>query len=191
MKIKSKRGIISRYWWVPLIAGLISVGLGIWCLCDPMTSLPVLAYVFAGCVTAAGAVYCAMAFSATSTYSGWGWMLAVGLLELLCGIWLLCIPQPALTIAFMYVIGIWILVVAINGICEACAMSAISPAWIIWAVLLLLCTIGFGIVFITNPVLSTVTEWMWLGLALITYGLYRISFGYRLNQIGKRTDGLI
>lgn len=118
-------------------------------------------------------------------------MLAVGLLELLCGIWLLCIPQPVLTIAFMYVIGIWILVVAINGICEACAMSAISPTWIIWAVLLLVCTIVFGIVFITNPVLSTVTEWMWLGLALITYGFYRISFGYRLNQIGKRTNGLI
>lgn len=184
-------GLVSRFWWIPLLTGLICIGLGIWCFCDPSTSIPTLAYVFAAFVIAAGLAYVILSILSRKVYSGWGWMLCVGLLELVCGIWLCFLPMPVLTIAFLYIIGIWILVVAVNGICEACMMSAVNPAWIIWAVLLLLCTVGFSIVFITNPLVSSVTEWMWLGLSLVMYGIYRISFSTRLRSLGRRTGGLL
>ena len=28
----------ARYWWLPVITGLLSIGLGIWCLVSPDTS---------------------------------------------------------------------------------------------------------------------------------------------------------
>ena len=55
------KGGITRYWWMPLITGLLSIAIGIWCLCSPDSSLPVLAYVFAGVVIAAGIVNLAFA----------------------------------------------------------------------------------------------------------------------------------
>lgn len=184
-------GVFSRLWWMPLVTGLVLIGLGIWCLCDPSESLPVLSYVFAGCLTAAGCVNTGMALAATRTYSGWGWTLALGLLELLCGIWMLCMPMPVLLVTFMYVVGIWILVVAIEGICESCMLSAISPLWIIWTVLLLLATVAFAMIFLSNPILSGITEWIYLGIALITYGAFRMSFAFRLKSLGNRTNGLL
>lgn len=168
--------IIGKYWWIPLITGLVSIGLGIWCLCSPTTSIPVMAYAFAACLVIAGVMNFCFAFQVSKFYPGWGWSLALGILELIAGIWLWFLPAPLISTAFLYIIGIWILVVAINGIAEACAMSAFSWGWIIWAIILLFCTIGFAVIFITNPLLSGLTEWLWLGIALITFGIYRISF---------------
>ena len=191
MSRKSTTGIITQYWWIPLITGLVAIGLGIWCLCDPSCSLPVLAYTFAAIMVIAGCMNFSFAITSSRYYSGWGWSIALGILELICGVWLWCLPAPILTVAFMYIIGIWILVVAINGISEACVLSTISPAWVIWMVLLLLATIAFAIVFISNPVLSGITEWIWLGISLITYGVYRICFAANMKTLGKATGGLI
>lgn len=173
-----KNGIVGRYWWIPLFTGLIAVGLGIWCLCSPTSSIPVLAYTFAACLIVAGIVNFCFSFQVSKFYSGWGWSLALGILELISGIWLWFMPEAVISSAFLYIIGIWILVVAVNGIAEACAMSVFSWGWILWALILLFCTIGFAIIFISNPLLSGIMEWIWLGISLITFGIYRISFAF-------------
>lgn len=191
MKRDRQYGIVSRYWWIPLLTGLASIALGIWCLCDPSGSIPVLAYVFTACMIVAGCMNIGFAFSSSRVYGGWGWSLALGLMELLCGIWLWCLPMPALAVAFMYIIGVWILVVAINGICESFMMSAVSPLWIIWAVLLLLATVVFAIIFLTNPILSGLTEWIWLGISLLTYGAFRITLAFRIKNLKNISGGIL
>lgn len=188
MSKDTNSGILKYHWWIPMITGLLAIGLGIWCLCDPSGSLPVLAYTFAACLVFAGCMNFSFAIMTSNRYSGWGWSIALGILELIGGVWLWCLPMPILIIAFMYIIGIWILVVAINGISEACVMSSVSPGWIIWTILLLLATIAFAIVFVSNPLLSGITEWIWLGICLITYGAYRISFSIRIKQLGNTMD---
>lgn len=190
MKKKFTTGFISRFWWLPLLTGLIAIGFGIWCLCAPMQSLPVMAYVFAGIMCAAGVANLVVAFSNTS-YSGWGWSLCLAILELIAGIWMFCIPAPELTLTFMYIIGIWILVVAINGVCESCMLMAYNPVWVIWMILLLFCTIGFSIIWLTNPIQSLYVEWLWLGISLIAYGLYRVSFSISMKRLGRYTNGLL
>ena len=99
--------------------------------------------------------------------------------------------MPALAVAFMYIIGVWILVVAINGICESFMMSAVSPLWIIWAVLLLLATVVFAIIFLTNPILSGLTEWIWLGISLLTYGAFRITLAFRIKNLKNISGGIL
>jgi len=190
MKNRFKTGIVSRYWWIPLITGLIGIGLGIWCICDPRDSLPVLAYAFAICMTVAGCANMIFAVS-NNGYYGWGWSLCLGILELICGIWMWCLPMPELVITFMYLIGIWILVVAIDGVCESCMLIATNPFWVIWMLVMLFCAIGFSIVFLWSPLQSAYIEWLWLGISLITYGVYRIMLSTRLKSLGKNTDGLI
>lgn len=190
MKRIFTKGLISRFWWIPLVTGLICLGLGIWCLCDPTDSLPILAYVFASGLCLAGVLNFVVAFANTGYY-GWGWSLCLGILELICGIWLFCLPGPEITLTFMYIIGFWILIVAINGICESVMLMAYNPFWVIWMILLLFCTIAFSIIFIVNPIGTVYVSWIWLGISLIAYGLYRISFAANMQRLGKRTDGLI
>lgn len=186
-----RTGAVTRYWWIPLITGLCCIGLAVWCFIDPGQSLPVMAYSFAALMVITGCMNLGYAIMATGWYGGWGWSLALGILELICGIWLWCLPIGAMVVMFMYMIGIWILVAGINGICETCALSTRQPAWIVWMILLLLATVAFAIIFISNPILSGITEWIWLGVSLATFGIYRISLAFATKKIGNITGGLI
>ncbi len=187
----TEKGLVSRYWWIPMFTGLLAIGFGIWCLCDPSQSLPILAYVFAACMCVAGVLNFTFAFSVSGLYSQWGWSLFLGILELLCGIWMFCIPIPELVITFMYIIGIWILVVAIDGVVESCMMIKYNPWWVVWMIVMLFCTIGFSMIFLVNPVESLYIEWVWLGISLLTYGIYRICFSFAMKRLGKFTGGIL
>ena len=153
----TEKGLVSRYWWIPMLTGLLAIGFGIWCL----------------------------------SYSQWGWSLFLGILELLCGIWMFCIPMPELVITFMYIIGIWILVVAIDGVVESCMMIKYNPWWVVWMIVMLFCTIGFSMIFLVNPVESLYIEWVWLGISLLTYGIYRICLSFAMKRLGKFSGGIL
>lgn len=172
-----------RLWWIPFLTGLICIGLGIWCISSPVTSLPVFGYIFAGLMCLAGVLNLAFALSTSRVNVGWGWSLALGLLEIVCGVWLFMLPTPELTETFMIVVGIWVLVAAINSICECCMLSSVSPIWILWMVLLLIATIVFAMMFLANPVLGGVAVWLYLGISLIIFGFYRVMAATRLKTI--------
>ncbi|MDE5663361.1 MAG: DUF308 domain-containing protein [Muribaculaceae bacterium] len=179
---------LRRFAWLPIVTGLICIGLGIWCLCSPMDSLVIFAYVFAGCLCAAGLINVSLALGNASVGWSWGWTLALGILEGICGIWLFTLPAPVVTTAFIFFIGIWIIVAAINALCESFVLSAHSVAWTVFSVLLLLATIVLAFMFITNPITGGVAVWLWIGLSLIFFGAYRLGFGIRMQQYARAID---
>lgn len=182
---------ITRYRWIPLVTGLIAIGLGIWCLCSPVTSVPVMAYIFAGLLCVAGIFNFAFAYINSRIAPNWGWSLALGILDLVAGIWMLCLPEEELAVTFVIVLGIWLLCVAINAICETFVLSTTSIWWTIFSVFMLVITIYFAIVVISSPVVMAVTGWLYLGISLITYGIFRMAVYGNLRRIDKATHGLI
>lgn len=181
----------SRYWWVPLISGLIFIGLGVWTLCAPAESIEVLAYAFAILFTIAGIFYIGFACFASRWSSDWGWSLALGILEVIAGVWLLCLPAPQLTFAFMFIAGFYLLFAAINAVCESFAMSAGSTGWTIWSVIFLILTIVFIVIFLSNPIAGGIAVWLWLGLSLICFGIFRLVVAGKLKTLGNITDGML
>jgi hypothetical protein len=179
-----RRGL-TRLWWVPLITGLVSMGFGIWCVFSPESSLPVLAYAFAGCLCAAALLNLIYSCVNARFNPGWGWGFALGVLEMVAGVWLFTLPEMLLVQTFIFVIGVWILVVAINSICEACIFASYSPLWMVWMILLLIATVVFSIIFLSNPVAGGVAVWLWIGLSLILFGLYRIVFAFRIRHLNR------
>ena len=169
-----------------MITGIICIGLGIWLFCSPTTSLPVLAYVFAGCMLAAGILNLAYSVFAGRVAYNWGWSLAMGILEIIAGVWLFTLPEAALTVAFMYIVGIWILVVAINSLCEVAMLSSGANAWLVWVICLLLGTIFLSIVFLAGPVAGGIAVWLYLGISFILFGVMRISLAGRLRTLTRR-----
>ncbi len=177
---------LKRFAWLPVITGLICIGLGVWCLFSPAASLEIFAYVFAGCLCAAGLMNIFLALGNAAVGWSWGWTLALGILETVCGIWLFTLPPAVITSAFIFFIAIWIIVAAINALCESFVLSAHSIAWTVFSVLLLLATIVLAFMFITNPITGGIAVWLWIGLSLIFFGCYRLGFGIRMKQYARR-----
>lgn len=180
------KGGITKYWWVPLITGLLAIGIGIWCLCSPASSLPVLAYAMAVIFCVAGFCNSIFAIANRKFAPGWGWSLALGLIELVLGIWLLCLPSPVLTSTFIYAVGIYLIFAAINAICEVCSVYSGRTSWVGWLVALLLIVILFSVIFLAGPIGGGIAVWIWIGISFIFFGCYRISLSMVIRKINHQ-----
>lgn len=181
---KIKNGM-HKIWWVPLITGLLSIGLGVWCFCSPETSLSAFAYFFIGCLLGAGCLNITYAISNRRMQTNWGWSLVLGLLEIICGFWLFTMPESTLAIAFAYTAGIWMLVVAINSIGEAAHFSRDNAAWSICMIILLAIAIGFVVYFLVNPLYGMAVGWIWIGISLLLFGVWRIALAFKIRTLNK------
>ena len=180
-KIEVDSGI-RNFWWLPLISGLVCLGLGIWTLCVPVEAITFLSYVFAVCLVLTGVLNCCYA-GATARYTpGWGWALAMGIIELVCGVWLLCLPAAAVASTFVFVMGFFIFVAVINSLCEAFTLSYFSGWWVVWSILLLVATVVLAGTFLSNPIAGGVVVWLWLGLSLIFFGVFRVSLAFAVRS---------
>lgn len=174
---------LTRIWWVPLFTGLLAVVLGVWSLFSPMQSLTAFAYAFACCLSLAGLFNCIYAGFNSRAHSGWGWSLALGLLEIVSGVWMFCLPEAVLVQTFVYIIGIWLLVAAINSICEACLFAGYNAFWMLLMIVMLVAAVIFAVIFLSNPVMTGVAVWVWLGLSLILFGIYRLTFAFHIRKM--------
>lgn len=182
-------GGVTRFWWIPMLTGLISIGFGVWCLCSPVTSVPVLAYIFAGLVCLAGIFNLVYGVINHHIAHNWGWSLALGLLDLVAGIWLFTLPEEELAATFVIVIGIWLICVTINAICETFMLSSGSVIWSIFSILLLGVTIWFAFLLLSSPVSMAVAGWMYLGISLIAFGVFRVSISTRIRKLNRVSNG--
>lgn len=176
---------ITRFWWIPMLTGLISLGFGIWCLCSPSTSVPVLAYIFAALVCVAGVFNLAYAFANRAGAPNWGWALALGLLDLIAGIWMFTLPEEELAVTFVIVLGVWLICIAINAICETFVLSSGSGLWTVFSIILLIATIWFAVMFLSSPLTIAVAGWIYLGISLITFGVFRVAISCRLRNLNR------
>lgn len=176
---------ITRIWWIPMITGIISIAIGVWCFCSPESSLSVLAYVFAACVIGAGVLNTLFAIINSPHNHEWGLNLLLGLIEGGIGIWLFCLPQNVLITTFIYTVGIYLIFVTITAICATCSLYNTSSDWTGWLLALLLCTLVFAIIFIAGPIGGGIAVWLYIGISFITFGAYRIIFATKLSRINN------
>lgn len=176
---------ITRLWWMPLITGLIFIGFGIWCLCDPAPSLELFAYIFAGGLGAVGIFNTIYGLCNSGSNNGWGWALACGILEILVAIWLFFLPPAILTTAFVWGMGIYIIIMAIWAICDSFMVSRYASFWGGWLILFLLVSLFFACIFVLGPVGPSIAGWLYIGISFISYGVYRVLYSCKLARINK------
>lgn len=184
-KFTISRGI-TRIWWIPMITGILSIAIGIWCLCSPESSLEVLALVFAACIAGAGLLNSIFAVSNRRYNPEWGWSLALGIFELIIGIWLFCLPEGSLIATFIYTVGIYLVFVTVTAICATFTMHTTAGDWTGWLVALLLCTLVFAIIFMAGPIAGGIAVWLYIGISFITFGIYRMVLAAKLRRINSR-----
>lgn len=180
------RNKLAKLWWFPTITGLLSIGIGIWCLLSPSTSLPIMAIFFIAIVFVAGCMNVAYGLINNAPHSNWAWSLCLGIIEVLLAGWLYTLPTAQLTTAFIYGVGIFLIVIAINAICETFMLSSHSNEWVTWLICFLLITLIFAFIFLAGPIADGIAVWLYIGISFITYGIYRIILAFKINRINKR-----
>ncbi|MBD5195334.1 MAG: hypothetical protein HDS71_06455 [Bacteroidales bacterium] len=175
----------TKLWWIPLVTGILALAIGVWCLFSPLDTLTVLAWFFAAAITAAGVMNLAFGIANTQPHSNWGWSLALGLIEIICGIWLFMMPEAQLITVFIYTIALYLIFVTINAICEAFVLAGYARDWLAWMLLFLFAALVFAIIFLAGPIAGGIAVWLYIGISFIAFGLYRIILAFKLRKMSK------
>ena len=174
----------TKYWYLPLILGVIFIAVGILVFFTPVASYITLSFLFALAFLVGGTLETIYAISNRQEIDSWGWTLAGGLLDLFIGILLVSNPVLSATVLPFY-IGFALLFRAVMGIAWAVELKRYDRPW---GGLMTISIIGLVLVLILlwNPVFLGLTVVVYTALALVTVGAANIARSVALKRIRNR-----
>lgn len=170
-----------KYWYLPLITGIIFIISGIYIFRTPLASYLTLSMLFAAIFFVTGIMEVVNAFS-NRQYPNWGWSLAGGIVDLILGIMLISSPALSATILPLYV-GITILFRSIMGIGSSLALKKVGIKS--WATVMIFSILGllFAILMIANPVFGGLTIVYYTAISFIMIGIFQIMLALGLKKL--------
>lgn len=168
------------YWWLPLILGIIIMALGIAIMLFPGASYVTLSLLFGVIIILSGIFNIVMASSKTAI--GRGWMIAMGVVEILLGLFLTLFPAlSAVTIPFFF--GFWLLLKGFMLIGVGFDLSKIKGSGWFWSIITAVMVIICAIIVLAQPLVFGVEAvLLWIEISLIICGLTLMSFAFQLKQ---------
>jgi len=180
---------ILKFWYLPLIIGILHIVLGVWVLLTPMTSFLALTVILSAGIAITGLLELIYAISNRESLHSWGWYLFGGVLNLVIGVYLVFNPRISLLMLSIF-IGLWILVRSIIAIVNA--FDARKWGEKQWGWMLGMGVVGvlFSIMLIWKPAITGVTMGLWMGIGIVTLGIFHIWIGVVLRRMKKFQDHL-
>ncbi len=159
--------------WLWLIASIGLIAGGVVAICRPGATLLSLAWVIGASMLFEGLCSIAMYFQIGWRIPGSGWYLLDGLATTILAFFLLC-NNLFTASALPYLLGMWIIVMGIERILQS--MDAKRMGDKEWGLVLALGIVAvvIGIMSFVNPVISTVTISIAVGIFLILHGVSNI-----------------
>lgn len=174
-----------KYWYIPLITGLILVGVGLWTFTSPMESYVALSIIFSVSFLVSGLMESFFAISNRKTMKNWGWSLALGILTLIVGFLLIRDPEMSMATLPFYV-GFMLMFRSAGAIGYAFDLK--DSKVLDWGNLLAVGILGllFSFILIWNPAFAGLNLVVWTGLAFIFSGFFSIYLSIRLGKLHKK-----
>lgn len=174
-----------KYWWISLLAGILSIVGGILCFSTPIDSLAVLTLFFVAILIVGGIFNIASAFTNRKWNDYWGWDLARGIIELLLGVWLYMLPLVLVTTTIVYVFGFWMLFHSIIGICESCELARLPIKGWGWLLACNILSLICSFLFLTTPIFGGLFILVYIGVSFILYGIFRIVLAFKMHSFNR------
>ena len=173
-----------KHWYIPLVVGLLFIGLGIWTLFRPAESYLGLAILFTTTFIVGGLLEIIFAISNKDELDHWGWELANGILSFIIGIMMTMNPEISLVTLPFYV-GFVIMFRSIMAISSSMELKKYGV--MDWGNLMAMGIFGliFSFIMLWNPLFAGLSIVIWTGLALVTIGGYGIYFSLKLKKLHK------
>jgi len=179
---KTNAAEIAKAWWVVLVAGLISVVVGIVILSIDWTAED-LALIVAILFIVGGVLH---AFSRPIDGSGRGWNVFVGVLEALVGVAFVSWPSPTLHVLAIF-IGAWVVVSGLFHILGALATRHDNGSWALTFVFGII-ELAIGIVMLARPVQTLGLVIALVGLWAIVAGAFQIVLSFEIRRLPELVE---
>jgi uncharacterized membrane protein HdeD (DUF308 family) len=141
--------ILSRYWWMTLLRGVLWIVFGILVFSRPGITVAALALVFGAFVFADGVVNVVNAVAGRRERDDWWTVLLIGLAGITVGV--IAFVNPSLTaLALLFYIAIWAIVTGVLEIVGAIRLRREIDGEM-WLILGGLVSVGFGVFMIMRP----------------------------------------
>ena len=171
-----------KNWYLPLLAGLVLIAIGIWTFANPEDTYVALATLFALSFAITGFFESLFAINNRDILDGWGWTLVMGLLTLLVGVVMLMKPEISqLTLPFY--IGFVVLFRSFQAISVAIDLRNFRV--MAWGNLMVLGVLGviLGFILLWNPLFAGLSAVIWTGMAFIVAGVFNVVLSFRLKKL--------
>lgn len=178
-----------KYWYVPLILGLVFVGLGILVILTPLATFLTISFLFSIGFVVSGIVEIGYSLSNRKDLNNWGWYLVGGFLTLIMGLLLSARPDFTALLLSMY-IGFWLLFRSIMYTSKAISLKDAGTKNWGWVLALGILSIIFSFILLWNPALAGLSLIFWLASGIITLGIINIILGFSLRKIRGNFDKL-
>ncbi|HET7904469.1 MAG TPA: HdeD family acid-resistance protein [Candidatus Eisenbacteria bacterium] len=175
--------LLSRYWWVLVVRGLIAITVGVLAFTLPMETVIALALVFGACAFADGIFTIAMALAGQKISPDWWVLLLQGVLGV--GIGALTLFQPAITATALLVnIAVWSVLIGTLQVSSAVKLRHEIPGeW--WLALGGLLGVTFGVLILMRPTQGALAVlWMFASFAIL-WGVMLLASGFDIHRLWK------
>ncbi|MFC3196482.1 HdeD family acid-resistance protein [Parapedobacter deserti] len=187
-----ERSIVKKalkYWYLPLIIGILYIMMGIWVFITPLNSFLALTVFLSAGILMIGIAELVYAIANRKRLYNWGWSLIGGILNLVIGVCLLFNPGLSALMLSVF-IGLWLLFRSVIAIINAFEFKRSGTRK--WGRVLATGILGvlFSALLVWNPVITGVTVGIWIAIGLVTVGMLHILLSLILRKVKKYRDDL-
>jgi uncharacterized membrane protein HdeD (DUF308 family) len=180
---------VRGLWWMVLVRGILLVLLGIVTLWQPFAAVLAFAFVFGIYAIADGVLVIIAAVSSRKQYTGWGWLIAQGILTIIAGILIVSLPTAAGLIGVFAIL--WFLVISTfaAGVMEISAAVRHHGSDKAWGITGGVLDILFGILLALLAIFSpggTLVATVWVvGIGALVFGIVLIVTAFGVRRRGS------
>lgn len=175
-----------KYWWLSVLVGIASLVVGFLVLVNPIESYFVMAMWLGIVILFTGVFSLVEAFTSHSRYVRRGWLVLASICDIIIGIVLML--NFLLSVAIIPVLfGIWLLYRGFVTLAQGITLrsSGVRDAgWVIFSSIVVI-AISLAVLFLPE-IIGVAAVVIFVAIALMAYGISRISLGFRLATVDEK-----
>jgi uncharacterized membrane protein HdeD (DUF308 family) len=180
--------LLSRFWWMTLLRGVLWILFGIMVFTKPGISLATLTLLFGAFVLADGVVGVVNAIAGHKKHDDWVLMLLGGLAGIFIGI--ITFIAPGITVlTLLFYIAIWAIATGVLALVAAIRLRKEIQGEF-WLVLAGLASIVFGMIVIARPGEGILSVLWLLACFSVALGIALVGLAFRVRRLGKNVEAM-
>ncbi len=176
-----------KNWWLSLLLGILYVAFAIFLMVKPFESYAALSIFFSCFMFVTGIFEISFAITNKSNLSGWGWYLAGGILDLLIGIILVCLPVISMMM-IPFIVAFWLMFRGFSAIGFSVDLQHLGSGnwgwYLVFGILAVICSF----LIIWRPEAGALTLVFVTAFAFLFMGVFRIMLSIDLKKLKNKTE---
>jgi uncharacterized membrane protein HdeD (DUF308 family) len=180
--------LMSSYWWVLLLRGVVAILFGIVAYTWPGMTLVTLLTLFGAFAFVDGIFNVFHAFSARKEHEHWWVLLLEGLVGIAIGVITFQAPQITATVLILYIAFLAVATGVLRIVLAVRLRKEIEGEW--WMALAGLAGIAFGVLMMARPGAGALALLWLVATWAIVGGVFLVILSFKVKGLGGRADEL-